>query len=114
MRELILGGYMGRAGWARGSSHEKLIVALDTLEQRVTQKLELLDARAKEQHAVRDDFEATDVLLMSAMAHAAAPIKDSDCPETGQRALQLLIEGIRPDIPPGAVSAERYGTGGGY
>lgn len=96
MRELILGGYVGGVGWARGSSHEELIEALDTLQQRVTKQLESLVARAKEQHAVRADFEPTDVLLMSAMAHAAAPVKASGWPVSGQRALDLLIDGIRP------------------
>ncbi|ALV45111.1 hypothetical protein MB46_05925 [Arthrobacter alpinus] len=96
MRELILGGYVGGVGWARGSSHRELIQALDTLEQRVTKQLEQLVDRAKAQHTVRNDFEPTDVLLMSAMANAAAPVKESGWPVTGQRALQLLIEGIRP------------------
>lgn len=96
MRELILGGYVGGVGWARGSSHQELIQALDTLEQRVTGQLEHLVARAKAQHTVRSDFEPTDVLLMSAMANAAAPVKESGWPVSGQRALQLLIEGIRP------------------
>ena len=96
MRELILGGYVGGVGWSRGSTHKELIEALDTLEQRVTSQLEHLVDRAKKQHVVRADFEPTDVLLMSAMAHAAAPVKASGWPVTGQRALQLLIEGIRP------------------
>lgn len=96
MRELILGGYVGGVGWSRGSTHGELIDALDTLERRVTAQLEHLVARAIEQKAVRADFEPTDVLLMSAMAHAAAPVKASGWPVTGQRALQLLIEGIRP------------------
>ncbi|SEE41288.1 DNA-binding transcriptional regulator, AcrR family [Arthrobacter alpinus] len=96
MRELILGGYVGGVGWARGSSHRELIQALDTLERRVTKQLEQLVDRAKVQHTVRSDFEPTDVLLMSAMANAAAPVKESGWPVTGQRALQLLIEGIRP------------------
>jgi AcrR family transcriptional regulator len=96
MRELILGGYVGGVGWARGSSHKELIEALDTLQQRVTNQLEHLVARAKAQHSVRSDFQPTDVLLMSAMANAAGPVKESGWPVSGQRALQLLIEGIRP------------------
>ncbi|WP_449372702.1 TetR/AcrR family transcriptional regulator [Arthrobacter psychrolactophilus] len=96
MRELILGGYVGGAGWARGSSHRELHEALDALQDQVTQQLESLVERAKEQHAVRADFQPTDALLMSAMALAAAPVKASGWPISGQRALQLLLEGIRP------------------
>lgn len=96
MRELILGGYVGGVGWARRSTHDELVEALKLLEQRVTAQLDLLVARAKEQGSVRRDFEPTDVLLMSAMAHAAAPVKESGWPVMERRALQLLIEGIRP------------------
>ena len=98
MRELILGGYVGGVGWARGSSHTELIEALDNLERRVTRQLEYLVVRAKAQQSVRDDFDPTDVLLMSAMANAAAPVKESGWPVSVQRALQLLIEGIRPSM----------------
>ncbi len=96
MRELILGGYVGGAGWARGSSHQELHEALDSLQHRITHQLEFLVARAKEQQVVRDDFEPTDMLLMSAMAHVAAPVKESGWPVSAQRALTLLLEGIRP------------------
>ncbi len=96
MRELILGGYVGGAGWARGSSHQELHEALDTLQKQVAHHLEFLVARAKEQNVVRADFQPTDALLMSAMAQAAAPVKASGWPVSGQRALQLLLEGIRP------------------
>lgn len=102
MRELILGGYIGGVGWARGSSHQELHEVLDALQHRIAHQLEFLVARAKEQHVVRDDFEPTDILLMSAMAHVAAPVKASGWPVSAQRALTLLIEGIRP---PAEVSA---------
>lgn len=96
MRELILGGYAGGAGWARGSSHQELHEALNALQEQITHQLESLVDRAKEQNAVRSDFQPTDALLMSAMALAAAPVRASGWPIAGQRALQLLLEGIRP------------------
>lgn len=96
MRELILGGYVGGVGWARQSTHAELIDALNLVEKRVTAALETLVMRAKEQGVLRSDFEPTDLLLMSAMAHAAAPVRESGWPVRGQRALELLLEGIRP------------------
>lgn len=96
MRELVLGGYIGGAGWARGSTHEELIAALDQMEAKVTAQLEVLVANAKAAKAVRADFEHTDLLLISAMAQAALPVDHRGASAVGQRALQLLIEGIRP------------------
>ncbi|MFC8303332.1 TetR/AcrR family transcriptional regulator [Specibacter sp. NPDC057265] len=102
LRELILGGYVGGVGWARRSTHKELIEALDLLERRVIAALEVLVTRAKEQGTVRSDFDATDVLLMSAMAHAPAPVKESGWPVRDKRALTLLLEGIRPPAPDGS------------
>lgn len=100
MRELVLGGFIGGAGWARGSSHEELITALDAMELKVTSQLELLVSRAKAARVVRQDFQETDLRLISAMAHAALPVGATGKTEMSRRALQLLIEGIRP--PSGA------------
>lgn len=96
MRELVLGGYIGGAGWARGSTHEELLTALDAMEKHITSQLDALVARARDAKAVRSDFQPTDLLLMSAMAHAALPVDATGQTELSQRALQLLIEGIRP------------------
>jgi len=96
MRELVLGGYIGGAGWARTSTHEELLAALDDMEGKVTVQLEILVDRARANRSVRADFRPTDLLLMTAMAHAASPTKATDDPVTSRRALQLLMEGIRP------------------
>ncbi|POH56770.1 TetR/AcrR family transcriptional regulator [Arthrobacter glacialis] len=96
MRELVLGGYIGGAGWARGSTHEELIAALDAMEAKVTAQLELLVTRAKAAKAVREDFQQQDLLLISAMAQAALPVDHRGTTAVSQRALQLLIEGFRP------------------
>lgn len=96
MRELVLGAYVGALGWSRGSSHKELIEALDAFQRQIGMQLKALVARAKAQKVVREDFEAMDVLLMSAMASAATAVNESGWPVSGQRALQLLIEGIRP------------------
>lgn len=96
MRELVLGGYIGGAGWARGSTHQELIAALDQMEAKVTAQLKILVARAKAAKVVREDFEHHDLLLISAMAQAALPVDHRGAAAVGQRALQLLIEGIRP------------------
>lgn len=95
MRELVLGGYIGSAGWARGSTHQELIAALDKMEGSVTAQLKILVARAKAAKVVRDDFEHHDLLLISAMAQAALPVDHRGAAAVGQRALQLLIEGFR-------------------
>lgn len=96
MRDLVLGGYLGGAGWARGSTHEELIAALDVMEAGVTAQLEKLVARALAAKVVRADFQHTDLLLISAMAQAALPVDARGAAEVGRRALELLIEGIRP------------------
>lgn len=96
MGELVLGGYLGGAGWARGSTHEELIAALDEMEGKVTAQLKILVASAKAAKAVREDFEHPDLLLMQAMVHAALPLNQRGTTALSQRALQLLIEGIRP------------------
>ncbi|AIY00045.1 hypothetical protein ART_0446 [Arthrobacter sp. PAMC 25486] len=96
MRELVLGGYIGGAGWARGSTHKELIAALDEMEAKVTAQLKVLVASAKAAKSVREDFEHHDLLLISAMAQAALPVDHRGATAVGQRALQLLIEGIRP------------------
>ena len=98
MRELVLGGYIGGAGWARSSTHDELITALDAMELGVTSQLELLVTRAKGAKVVRPDFQHTDLRLMTAMAHAALPVDATGKSEMSRRALQLLIEGIRPPI----------------
>ncbi|MGO4384906.1 TetR/AcrR family transcriptional regulator [Specibacter sp. RAF43] len=99
MRELVLGGYIGGAGWARSSTHEELIRALDAMEVTVTSQLEVLVRRAKAAKVVRPDFRHTDLRLMTAMAHAVLPVGATGKTEMGRRALQLLIEGIRPPVP---------------
>ncbi|QXQ10338.1 TetR/AcrR family transcriptional regulator [Paeniglutamicibacter sp. Y32M11] len=96
MRELILGGYVGSAGWARGSTPEELLAALSEMEIKLTEQLELLVERALAVGVVRDDFRHTDLLLMMAMVHSAVPVDAPDRAELSHRALQLLIEGMRP------------------
>lgn len=96
MRELVLGGYIGGAGWARGSTHEELIAALDEMERLVTTQLKVLVSSAKAAKAVREDFEHPDLLLIQAMVHAALPVDQRSNSVVSQRALQLLLEGIRP------------------
>lgn len=96
MRDLVLGGYLGGAGWARGSTHEELIAALDIMEAAVTVQLVKLVERAQAARVVRADFQHTDLLLISAMAQAALPVDSRGAAEVGRRALELLIEGIRP------------------
>lgn len=95
MRELILGGYVGSAGWARGSAHQELLAALDVTEANIAPELEALVERARSAGVVRNDFQPTDLMLMTAMVHTAVPIGAPQRMELSQRALQLLIEGIR-------------------
>jgi AcrR family transcriptional regulator len=97
MRELILGGYLGSAGWARGSTSGELLAALDAMDMQMAQQLRALVERAKEAGAVREDFRHSDLMLMTAMIHSAVP--HGGAPggaESCQRALVLLTEGIRP------------------
>lgn len=96
MRELVLGGYIGGAGWARSSTHEELFSALAAMSAKVTSQLEVLVAKAKAAKVVRADFEHHDLLLIMAMAQTALPFDQDGTVAVSQRALQLLIEGIRP------------------
>lgn len=104
LRDLVLGGFGATFGWARGSDPRALANLLRDTDAAVSSYLSALIARAQHDGDLRDDFEVTDVQLVTAMIQAAATLGWLSAPQLHQRAITFVLDGLRaaratPSIP---------------
>jgi AcrR family transcriptional regulator len=102
LRELTIGGYTGSLGWSRGTAPDRLAALLAEGRRTLGVHLAELVSRAKAAGALREDFEAGDMLLLSLSLQAALAFGGVARTATYRRVLTFLLDGLRParaDLP---------------
>ncbi len=95
-RQFILGGFNEVLGWSRSAPSTAMSELLAETDRRVGQTLESLLERAKADGDLREDFEVTDVQVVSAAIQATVSFGGADHPELYRRVVGLLLDGMRP------------------
>jgi AcrR family transcriptional regulator len=96
LRELTSGGFTQSLGWARGTPPERLTALLQENHQTMGVHLIKLVQRAKQAGELREDFDASDMMVLSAAVQATIAFGGSDYPQVSQRALGFILDGLRP------------------
>ena len=96
LRELTMGGYTERLGWARGSSPDGLAALIEENHRTMGVHLTALVRRAKEAGVLRADFEATDMMLLSMSVQSTIALGGGTHPDLYRRALGFILDGLRP------------------
>lgn len=95
-RQFILGGFNEVLGWSRSDPSSTLADLLSDTDARVSQTLAGLLDRAKAAGDLREDFEVTDVQVISAAIQATVSFGGADNPGLYRRVVGLLLDGLRP------------------
>jgi AcrR family transcriptional regulator len=96
LRELTIGGYTDLLGWSRGTPPDRLATLLADNHRTMGVHLGELVRRAKEAGALRADFEATDMMILSLSVQATIAFGGAERPELYRRALGFILDGLRP------------------
>jgi AcrR family transcriptional regulator len=96
LRELTIGGYTDLLGWSRGTPPDRLATLLAENHRTMGVHLVELVRRAKEAGALRADFEATDMMILSLSVQATIAFGGAERPELYRRALGFILDGLRP------------------
>jgi AcrR family transcriptional regulator len=110
LRELTMGGYTRSLGWARGTAPDRLAELLTENHMSMGVHLSGLVQRAKQAGQLREDFEATDMMVLSIAVQATISFGGSEHPELYLRALTVIFDGLRPSgrattpLPPVALA----------
>jgi len=96
LRELTMGGYTRSLGWARGTAPDRLAGLLGENHEAMGVHLTELVRRAKQSGGLREDFEATDMMVLSIAVQATVAFGGSGHPELYRRALGVIFDGLRP------------------
>jgi AcrR family transcriptional regulator len=96
LRDLTMGGYTRSLGWARGAAPDRLAELLAENHQAMGIHLTELVRRAKDSGGLREDFEATDMMVLSIAVQATIAFGGSEHPELYRRALGIILDGLRP------------------
>jgi AcrR family transcriptional regulator len=96
LRELTSGGFTQSLGWARGTPPDRLTALLQENHETVAEHLVKLVQRAKQAGALREDFYASDMMVLSAAVQATIAFGGSEYPQVSQRALGFILDGLRP------------------
>ncbi|GAA2822195.1 TetR/AcrR family transcriptional regulator [Crossiella cryophila] len=97
LRELTLGGHTQALGWARGTPPDRLAALIDSTQQAMGGHLDTMVRRAQEAGALRADFVATDMMLLSVAVQATIALGGAEHPELSRRALGFILDGLRPE-----------------
>jgi AcrR family transcriptional regulator len=95
-QQFILGGFNEVLGWSRSEPSRRMADLLADTDLRVGSTLGALLERAKADGDLRDDFEVTDVQVISAAIQATVTFGGADHPELYRRVVGLLLDGMRP------------------
>jgi AcrR family transcriptional regulator len=96
LRELTMGGYTRSLGWARGTAPDRLAKLLKENHASMGVHLTELVHRAKQAGQLREDFEATDMMVLSIAVQATISFGGSEHPELYRRALTVIFDGLSP------------------
>jgi AcrR family transcriptional regulator len=96
LRELTMGGYTRSLGWARGTAPDRLAELLNENHMSMGVHLTELVHRAKQAGQLREDFEATDMMVLSIAVQATISFGGSEHPELYSRALTVILDGLSP------------------
>jgi AcrR family transcriptional regulator len=96
LRDLTTGGYTRSLGWARGTAPDRLARLLGENHEAMGVHLTELVRRAKQTGGLRQDFEATDMMVLSIAVQATIEFGGSAHPELYRRALGVIFDGLRP------------------
>jgi AcrR family transcriptional regulator len=96
MRELTMGGLTETVGWARGTPPDRLLEMLKDNHQAMGVHLTKLVARAKKAGALRADFQAADMMILSLAVQSTIALGGSEKPELYRRTLGFVLDGLRP------------------
>jgi AcrR family transcriptional regulator len=96
LRELTMGGYTRSLGWARGTAPDRLTELLRENHTSMGVHLTGLVDRAKQAGQLREDFEATDMMVLSIAVQATISFGGSEHPGLYRRALTVIFDGLRP------------------
>lgn len=99
LRDLTTGGYTRSLGWARGSEPDRLAGLLAANHQAMGIHLTQLVQRAKEAGGLRNDFEPSDMMLLSVAVQATITFAGSEQAGLHRRALGFILDGLRPARP---------------
>jgi AcrR family transcriptional regulator len=92
LRELTTGGVTRSLGWARGTAPDRLAALLAESRQAMDVHLATLVERAKQAGRLRQDFDVSDMTLLSAAVQATIALR----PGVSQRVLGFLLDGLNP------------------
>jgi AcrR family transcriptional regulator len=95
LRELTTGGFTQSLGWARGTPPDRLTTLLQDNHQTMSVHLVRLVERAKRAGALREDFDAGDMMVLSAAVQATIAFGGPEHPQVSQRALRFILDGLR-------------------
>lgn len=96
LRQLTTGGYTKSLGWARGTPPDRLMELLAENHKTMGVHLITLVRRAKDAGRLREDFEASDMMVLSLAVQAAIAFGGTDYPQLYQRALGFILDGLSP------------------
>ncbi|ALG11393.1 hypothetical protein AOZ06_35030 [Kibdelosporangium phytohabitans] len=90
--ELTTGGFNHSLGWSRGTPPTRLAQLFADNHKAMGVHLDKLVRRAKQAGALRADFEASDMTLLSAAVQATIAVDD----QASRRVLGFVLDGLRP------------------
>lgn len=96
LRDLTIGGYTRSLGWARGSRPDRLAGLLAANHQAMGVHLTQLVNRAKQAGGLREDFEPSDMMLLSVAVQATITFAGAQQAGLHRRALGFILDGLRP------------------
>lgn len=94
--ELTTGGFTQSLGWARGTPPARLAALLRENQEAMGVHLVKLVQRAKQAGELREDFDAGDMMVLSAAVQATIAFGGSEYPQVSQRTLGFILDGLRP------------------
>jgi AcrR family transcriptional regulator len=95
LRDLVVAGRALPQGLADPETHGKLAGAVEAAQGEIHRRTAALVERAKVTGALRDDFESTDLPLLTQSVHAAADFASAESPELWKRVLGFTLDGLR-------------------
>jgi AcrR family transcriptional regulator len=96
LRELLTVGFSRPLGWARGTPPVRLGELLEHNHHVMGAHLIELVRRAKLAGALRDDFQASDVMVLALTVHTTVALGGTVRPDLYRRTLGFILDGLQP------------------
>lgn len=95
LRQFVAGGYTESLGWSRGTPPDRLVGLIERTREAVGHHLVELVRRTKETGNLREDFEASDTMVLSLSVQATIDFGGRDHPDLYRRTLGFILDGLR-------------------